>query len=824
MKKIGKMFFVCFLAVFMAFFAFACGKDTGNENPDQGSDDVDTSLTIHDAYENDRPDYEGDFGYETGYEPIVPPPPDKEIVLTLDESSPITFADGSNSLSININSALTADDFDLSGLSETETLGGFAMKSEDGTYGAASDINAFSIPWEDATIKPYFVTADYSYLRLEARINTDGIAVSPMRQPTLVTGTVVNGEEYARKGIDIVTTGKTDIGSALRFDAPYDIPETTSGTVYEYICNFENKGQYDLHLDGYIINMSSEYKNGSFAYESRYRMDIDLAPGESATFNPQYSLMKNTNMLVYFVADRTMKDVNFGAAIYVKERADLSEPSVSTEPEEAATTNVTLDLPEGITVSDAYSGTQTAGSVLVVPTEEQITNNSGKTIGGWYYENLFGLTFIGENTVAPDGDITLSPYFAPETGTAMTLGSGATSNLPDFYGKLADIIPEDLMESPDYGNIGEVFTNNGVVIDGERGSLITKAGELAVDDIFRFKTSATIELNHKYRYTFRFYNSGDSDVSFELYQLQGQLLYRPEDYAVSKAVTVKKGENTTVTLEITMNGNNGNSLTLFRMTEAASDISLGVLMTIEDLGLDETNTRTLTIGGDYDIAFEGGSKTAEVLVGNPIPALVKGADITRDIAGMYTLDENNKVTAFTVMPADDVTAYPYFAPESGFTALEAAGNWGGGVPNTGYTEGALTKDNFSRELNYLVNGGENGYPELGKNIICNTSIDAGIMLRFDTKYSVTANTFTYNFNFENNGTSRIVFDIWQVKSGTDTANGVQAERVTLEPGESTNRSITITYTDTNGNALTVIQFVEKVDDFRLGVSMSVKQV
>ena len=656
---------------------------------------------------------------------------------------------------------------------------------------------------------------------------TDGIPSSPIRYPSLVTGTLVNGDKYARKGIDIVTNGKTDIGSALRFDAPYDIPETENGTVYEYICNFENKGQYDLHLDGYIISMSSEYKNGSFAYESRYRMDIDLAPGESVTFNPQYSLMKNSNMLVYFVADRTMMDVNFGAAFYVKSRTDLSEPSVSTEPEEAAKSEITLKLPEGVTVSDSYVTEQTAGDVLVAPTAEQVTNTTGKEISGWYYENMFGLTFIGENTVAPDGTLTLSPYFAPESGTALTLGSGAANNLPDFYGKLADIIPEDLMNSPEYADADTAFTNDGTVIEGERGTLLTKTGTLAVDDIFRFKTSATIELNHKYRYTFDFENNGNEDVSFELYQLQGQLLYAPEDYAVSKEVTVKKGESVTAIIEITMNGNNTNSLTLFRMIKATtSDLSLGVRMTIEDLGLDETNTRTLTIGGDYDVTFAGGSKTAEVLVGDPMPSATAGEDTGMEVAGYYTVDEDGNKTYISadtfVMPAYDQTIYPYFVG-AGFTALEAAGNWGGGVPNTGYTDGALTPNNFSKQLNVLVNGGENGYPEMGKNIVCNTSIDAGIMLRFDTAFSVTADTFTYNFNFENNGTSKLVFDIWQVKGSTDTANGVQAKRVTLEPGESTNRSITITYTDTNTNALTVIQFVEKAEDFKLGVSMSAKK-
>ena len=829
MKKIGKMLFVCLLALMFVFFAFACGKDADNKDPEQntGGNDGDSTLTIHDAYENNRPDYEGDFGYETGYEPIVPPPPDKEITLTLDESSPITFADGSNTFSININSSLTAEDFDLSGLDEGESLGGFAFMKEDGTYGTASSIDSISIPWEDATIKPYFKAEGYSYLSLEKRINTDGIPSSPIRYPSLVTGTLVNGDKYARKGIDIVTKGKTDIGSALRFDAPYDIPETENGTVYEYICNFENKGQYDLHLDGYIISMSSEYKNGSFAYESRYRMDIDLAPGESVTFNPQYSLMKNTNMLVYFVADRTMMDINFGAAFYVKPRTDLSEPSVSTEPEEAAKSEITLKLPEGVTVSDSYVTELTAGDVLVAPTAEQVTNTTGKEIGGWYYENIFGMTFIGENTVAPDGTLTLSPYFAPESGTALTLGSGAANNLPDFYGKLADIIPEDLMNSPEYADADTAFTNDGTVIEGERGTLLTKTGTLAVDDIFRFKTSATIELNHKYRYTFDFENNGNEDVSFELYQLQGQLLYAPEDYAVSKEVTVKKGESVTAIIEITMNGNNTNSLTLFRMIKATtSDLSLGVRMTIEDLGLDETNTRTLTIGGDYDVTFAGGSKTAEVLVGDPMPSATAGEDTGMEVAGYYTVDEDGNKTYISadtfVMPAYDQTIYPYFVG-AGFTALEAAGNWGGGVPNTGYTDGALTQNNFSKQLNVLVNGGENGYPEMGKNIVCNTSIDAGIMLRFDTAFSVTADTFTYNFNFENNGTSKLVFDLWQVKKGVDTAGGVQAERVTLEPGESTNRSITITYTDTNTNALTVIQFVEKAGDFKLGVSMSAKK-
>lgn len=847
MKKIGKMLFVCLLALMFVFFAFACGKGADNKDPEQntGGNDGDSTLTIHDAYENNRPDYEGDFGYETRYEPIVPPPPDKEITLTLDESSPITFADGSNTFSININSSLTAEDFDLSGLDEGESLGGFAFMKEDGTYGTASSIDSISIPWEDATIKPYFKAEGYSYLSLEKRINTDGIPSSPIRYPSLVTGTLVNGDKYARKGIDIVTKGKTDIGSALRFDAPYDIPETENGTVYEYICNFENKGQYDLHLDGYIISMSSEYKNGSFAYESRYRMDIDLAPGESVTFNPQYSLMKNTNMLVYFVADRTMMDVNFGAAFYVKPRTDLSEPSVSTEPEEAAKSEITLKLPEGVTVSDSYVTELTAGETFVVPTAEQITNTTGRKIGGWYYENIFGMTFIGENTVAPDGTLTLSPYFAPESGTALTLGSGAANNLPDFYGKLADIIPEDLMNSPEYADADTAFTNDGTVIEGERGTLLTKTGTLAVDDIFRFKTSATIELNHKYRYTFDFENNGNEDVSFELYQLQGQLLYAPEDYAVSKEVTVKKGESATAIIEITMNGNNTNSLTLFRMIKATtSDLSLGVRMTIEDLGLDEANTRTLTIGGDYDIAFEGGSKTAEVLVGNPIPALVKGADITRDIAGMYTIDETGNKTEFDingfVMPNNDVTVFPYFGCEEGYTSL-SIGSGANNMYNTDGLNGSKTGDQVSSfyvdntitiNKNTLVEGGESGYEEKGIDVNVANAITAGSGLRFDTKYSVSSGNYTFRYNFENKGTSKISLKVYQINASSEYKNGNMAMTNTdrtpgiieLEAGESMEMEITFNQANSNNNVMTY--FVSASDmptGMTLAFSMSVKK-
>ena len=848
MKKIGKILFVCLLAVVMAFFAFACGNETDNKDPDTETGDKDTTLTIHDAYENTRPDYEGDFGYETGYEPIVPPPPDKEITLTLDESSPINFADGTKTMSININSALTAEDFDLSEIDEGEELGGVVMKQEDGTYGAASDLASFSIPWEDATIKPYFTPADYEYLRLEARINTDGIPTSPMRSPSLVTGTIVGGSKYAHKGIDIVTQGVTNIGSALRFDAPSPYTSISNGLVYEYACNFENRSEYPLHLDGYIISASSEYKNGSTAYESRYRMDIDLEPGESVTLNPQYHCLNKINsdgtggnMLVYFVADRTMKDVNFGAAFYVKERADLEEPSISTEPEAAATAEIKFELPEGVTVEESYETTVTAGETLAAPTAEQVNNTTGRTIGGWYYENMFGMTFIGSDTVAPDGELTMSPYFAPETGTALVLGSGASNNMPDFFGALADIIPDDLMESPDYGDYSEVFSNDNAIIENERGTLLKKTGKILKDDIFRFKTSMSIQTGHKYKYTFIFDNHGEEDVSFELYQIQGQLLYN-DGTAVSKQVTVKGGESETVTIEITMNGNNGNSLTLFRMTEESEGFELGVRMRYEDFGVEESVTNTLTLGGN-GVEFVAGGKTAEVALGDPLPEVKVSDGVNRTLLGYYTVSGSGARTEVDAdsfaMPANALTIYPYFDSASGFTAP----NIGSGANNKYNTDGLDGKDGVQTSSFYvgntvnitegvLVEGGDNGYTEKGIGVSVANNITAGSGLRFDTKYSVTGGSdYTFRYNFENKGTSEISLKVYQINASSEYKNGNMNMATTdrtpgvieLAAGESMELEITFSHANNNGNVMTYFVAADDMSGMNLAFSMSVKK-
>ena len=92
------------------------------------------------------------------------------------------------------------------------------------------------------------------------------------------------------------------------------------------------------------------------------------------------------------------------------------------------------------------------------------------------------------------------------------------------------------------------------------------------------------------------------------------------------------------------------------------------------------------------------SKTAEVLVGNPIPALVKGADITRDIAGMYTIDETGNKTEFDingfVMPNNDVTVFPYFGCEEGYTSL-SIGSGANNMYNTDGLNGSKTGDQVS---------------------------------------------------------------------------------------------------------------------------------
>lgn len=196
------------------------------------------------------------------------------------------------------------------------------------------------------------------------------------------TGHIVSGGEsgQAAQGVTLSDSLPVKAGSIIRFDSK----RTAGAGKYEFSYAFENRGNSDLKLSVYQINASSEYRGLKFAYEnSRYRVEINLKPGESITKLGQYDLSSNGNWLTIIVIEQDVESFEFGVAIGYKSitaidaayqnQAALNNPA-----------NIQYNAEEngGIVVKDSYLK-QRAGHFITVPTENDIEVPAGITVEKW---------------------------------------------------------------------------------------------------------------------------------------------------------------------------------------------------------------------------------------------------------------------------------------------------------------------------------------------------------------------------------------------------------------------------------------------------------
>lgn len=861
MKAIGSFFklLVCvFLASVFLLTATACfERPVDPEIPQTPEGPVDT--TIDDAYRQDRPDYDDIFDYDSGYDPSSPEEPVEVFyTVTLDEASPFKFADGTTSKQVRKGDALTLESFDLSDIPSTRELIGLAGTDNDGER-TIMDIADCRI-WEDLTLLPYF-SPETGFKSLDigsgkiGRFNLDSMPGSIAVNKTIKydSNEIVAGGAggFAELGGLITETSYVTIGSAFRLDSTCTVTEG----VWEVAYNFENKGDVPLHLDVYQVSKGAEHNN-STAYEStRYRVDVDLEPGESMRATGQYYLTSNGNILPLVVADRSMDSMKFGMTLSVKQRTDLTEPETKPSLEPTPTAELKFDLPEGITISDDYVTDIAYGAAVIPPTSAQITNTTGRTIGGWY---IVGDTveFVTSSTSMPESGLTIAPYFAPSTGDPLVYGSGtkAGESIVDYFGNTATEPPEeDSPEYPDYAAQYDRtrFTGKDVIVGGERAVTLTHKGTLVANDYFRVKTSAELLKNHKYKYYYTFTNNGESSVSFDLWQLRSTIDMTDEG-AVSTPVTVPAGETVTAVIsEIKYDAANTNALTMLVMKGEATNLSLTVKMAFENLGEDQTADKyALTIGGGTGITFADGSTTAMISEGSAIPEITN--DTGRTIAGWFG-EDGNKITSFS-MPAEATTVYPYFEVASGYKRLWLHNGKNEGTPDPsggGFIDGSvLVRNNFEpltngkagfgneNEAMKTIVCGDGGFAEEGMLLKYTGQVPAGEMWRCDSVINGGANpfqlklnnTYDYSFNFHNKGSEKINFEIYIINSGQDlTSCENNKMTVELEPGEyKTIVAEGVVYkkayaNQPNNNMLMRFLVKESITNgFALGVSISAK--
>lgn len=520
-----------------------CGE---SPNPDDNSNDGNTQnnndVTIGDAQdtENPRPNYGDDFDVVPDYVPDDVDP-NKTYTLTLDESSNITFKDGSRTKELKSGESIKLEDLDLSKVGETRKIKGFAEVTQDGKYINPRPLEEFNMPRKALTIIPYFDVQDgFTSLNLGSGSNTyfnfDGVPGSVSQNKTIrYSGNqLISGgkDGYLVNGSILKETSPITKDSAIRHDTSCSLTasiEKGETAVIEYAFNFSNLGKEPIHLSLYQIGASSEYKNGNLAYEDRYRVDIDLEAGESmhTSPNPQYKLGNNANTLTYIVADESMKNMELGISIAAK-KLDIKEPQTVNPPKQVVESKITLDLPSGFTVAPTYKLTGEVNKPLILPTEKEITNTTNRKLKGWYIHGENPIK-VDSNTRLSEGGVTISPYFEHEEQNYIEALSGKPTKAPDYYDKVSNA------NNPQSSGLDlKTFSSHLEFINNEESVLLTHQGEFKNDEYIRMLSKANIAIRagQKYSFKFKLTNKGTEDISFKLAMLQGGTKLDVKDGAV----------------------------------------------------------------------------------------------------------------------------------------------------------------------------------------------------------------------------------------------------------------------------------------------------
>ena len=848
------------------------GSATSDSSTSEDSQEELEDATIYDAYEDTRPNYEDIFDYDSDYEPEPLPDQDAEFVLSFREDSPVRFADGSLQKSIKVNSSVTIEDFDLSQVTEGKTLGGFAVVGADGSIGQPIDIESFAMPRENTTIVPYFVMEGYTHLTYSSgssnhAFNSDGVPGGfTSSGASIEHGLLVEGEGgYYYDGSVITKTNRVDEAVAFRTDTNAS-GIISQGGIYEVYVTYSNLGDTAIHLNAYQINASSEYKNGNYAYESRYRVDIDLEPGESMEVAAQYNFANsNNNILNYFVADQTMENgFVMGTSISLRARTDLTEVETVSDPEERPTTPIypsvitmredsPLKFADGQTTIEKDSGSKF--------TLEDFENNgvyNDRTVGGIGFVNPNGtLSYshsLDEYTVGSD-DMTIVPYFnAPSEYTDVALNSGRSNkdqvNLSNCTGTWAS------------KQSGPILTTNEMVYDGAlytSGITLRDSDSILRGSDFRIDSAYDVEDNKVYEFYYSFENRNDYPVSFDVYQVTGGSQQANDAYEDSQYridVDLQPGEAKTYVGQYKLT-DNGNVLTLMVADIAMPNgIYLGMQMAVKATDLTDVEeeylpTKEEEATASISLDLPAGITVSEDFVKEyPVgDALVAptSEQVTntsrKEILGWYvkgTLGDPIAYVEDSVMEENGVTIAPILDAEEGKQLLltsvrDQAGtsyhpDWWFNLDEDGNQNDYVDED-AGEEIADHFNGylyiDENNYQAL--RLQSDAPFHANDFFRLVSKCGTSGasdgiiggHTYKFDFNLHNFGTQEMKLKLGLVQGSNliSTDDGaVYSNELTIKPGETVSTSVTITLENNNANNMVFVQMLNEIDSLDLGIT------
>lgn len=250
--------------------------------------------------------------------------------------------------------------------------------------------------------------------------------------------------------------------------------------------------------------------------------------------------------------------------------------------------------------------------------------------------------------------------------------------------------------------------------------------------------------------------------------------------------------------------------------------------------------KTLTLSADAGVTFAGGSKTAQILAGSSMPAVINNNQGT-DIAGWYNVDnissfwkqvpvlrdkhpivstQNGTPVPDFIMPQENLTIAPFLVEAGRQPLITASSHF----------------DNVSTGVTYLRAGTRLFQTDIGMQIGAEinysgpaSTAESNGRFRFLTSCAavdqigepglITAGTHTFYFWFTNLGEETLKFQAYQVSTGTTIISAAKTDEITLTPGQSAKASITLDLTQ-NRNAMTIIYLRQAQTGAKLGIVMS----
>lgn len=393
-------------------------------------------------------------------------------------------------------------------------------------------------------------------------------------------------EEHPDLGTRVTVNKTLYDGTLLRFDTPRSAEDATVEGVFEFKYVVTNYSEDEvLKLDTYQISASSEYKEGynGFGYEDRYRIDMDLQPGETKEFVGQYDVGKNGNWLTIMVVDEDSTKVDFGVSMGYKKIDVIDEAYTGQAKETEAEATISYKLPAGITLSGDYAKTQTDGRLIVAPTAEQITNNTPLDIVSWY--DVDTGAEIGK--AIAHNDVTLAPIF-DKSDRISTFGS-ARGGLPDYTGSVTDGKFTSFSKD-DEAAFKEKLSTSSTLVSGEFANEIRYDGVIEADTALRYLTGVS-KVNSddtkgvmpgSYRVDFTLTNLGEDVLSLRLYQILSTTTLTGAG-TDSQDVVIEPNTTKNVSLYITLTSGNDNIMTFIHFLNDVTNLDLAVSLGITSI-------------------------------------------------------------------------------------------------------------------------------------------------------------------------------------------------------------------------------------------------